>query len=633
MHKQTAIVSMLVVVGSAAMIVGCGGGGQSTVPAGGPAPQKGMSSTTFQISIPTTSTSSVKRSPNYISAGTQSIAITVAVGSATPGAPTVANLTSSSPNCSSTPAALVCTVSVAAPIGSDTFGVSLYSGTNATGSVLSKATMTGTVTASTANTIPIVLNGVVANVQISVTDGNNLIPGGYATTLPVVVTAEDASGNIIVGGYANPITLTNSDTSGATTLSTTTLSSSSTSVTLAYCPTAAQSAPSGCAIPSGGPVTIGATAASPAPTVSPGTFQYIADRFFGYNHTREYSGSGSVTITTYNASGTPSPNPSTWSYTISDALTIYPYATFDGVPNLSDSHDVYTYTQTSPVTSASPEVSTEDKYRADTLTGTGAILYWYFQNDVDVNSGTITSPFTGDVVGTTTILNTWPNPGQYQYDVLPHTATSWSDNLVPFSQTWTGAETATELWNADGSESFSETSPSVFVESQAVNGPGTSFSGQTGVTTTVSPPSPAAAPSVIPVAEETTSPSPGPTTLFTPPDWYPNGGQLPNPVFTESYALSYGAIPGSCNVPSTIATNAWALTYTQTWLRTYLFQYRVRTETSYLVPGGIGQVCATYTQTSSSYRFNSGVISSQTVITYVYGVTSSSNLSVKRQPR
>jgi subtilase family serine protease len=55
-------------------------------------------------------------------------------------------------------------------------------------------------------------------------------PGTYTIT----IAAESATGSVITGTYATPITLSNSDTSGATTLSVTSVPSSTTAVTLAY---------------------------------------------------------------------------------------------------------------------------------------------------------------------------------------------------------------------------------------------------------------------------------------------------------------------------------------------------------------------------------------------------------------
>ncbi|HEY1978048.1 MAG TPA: hypothetical protein VGG89_15970 [Candidatus Baltobacteraceae bacterium] len=59
-------------------------------------------------------------------------------------------------------------------------------------------------------------------------------PAGKAVKTPVLVQELDADGNPIAGTYANPVTLTDTDASGATKLSTTSVTSSSTHVSLSY---------------------------------------------------------------------------------------------------------------------------------------------------------------------------------------------------------------------------------------------------------------------------------------------------------------------------------------------------------------------------------------------------------------
>ena len=62
------------------------------------------------------------------------------------------------------------------------------------------------------------------------------MPAGTAAAVPVAITAKDAAGYTIVGpdAYANPIQLTNDDTSGATSLSTSSISAPGANVTLNY---------------------------------------------------------------------------------------------------------------------------------------------------------------------------------------------------------------------------------------------------------------------------------------------------------------------------------------------------------------------------------------------------------------
>ncbi len=623
----------------AAAIAGCGGGGGtgSPVPAnGGASAPNALGQAQFTLTIPAqTSAAATARRTAFISPNAQSIAIAVATGTASPPPAQPVNLNASSPNCTTGTSGLTCTIAVSAPIGTDTFAVTLYGGQNGSGSVLSTARVSGVVNAAQSNTIAIALNGVVASIAVSITNGNNLIPGGYATALPVVITAKDASGATIVGAdpYASPITLTNADTSGVTTLSTTTVSAPSTAVTLNYAPSDANGgvlAVSGLPI---GATQIGASASGVAPAnVSAGTFQYIADRFAGYGLNRTLTGTGSVTITTYNGSGTPSPNPSTFAYTVSTAHTVHSGATFNGIAS-SDTRNTTTFTQTSPSTAAAPEVVTLDSYRANALTATGSIFEQFGETTNDVNADGFTSPITGNVNGTVAITATYPTNGTWQDDVLPHAAASWANSLVPFTQVYSNAEVATFQLNADGSTSFNETTPSAIALTQTAAGAGTNLNN--GVTTTIGLPVAATPPATgnrIPVAQETTSPAPGPTSTFAAADWYPGAAAPAQPLYAYTYTEALVAIPGACNVPSSIATQAWAIVNAQTAIRVPNFQYRVRTQSDYYVPGGIGWVCRTYTETQTNYRFTAGVISSQTQITYAYGVASAGALGLVRRP-
>ena len=163
---------------------------------------------------------------------------------------TSVNLTPASPNCvTPTGGTLTCSGTISAPAGSDTFLVTLYSGTASTGSVLATKTLVQTVTANTTNAVALVLNGVVS--RISMTLGTTTVPAGVATSLPLDVNAYDAQGNIIVGpgNYAdasgNPLTLNvaatqtaptvqSPYTAGAATLSASAITNPALPVTVAY---------------------------------------------------------------------------------------------------------------------------------------------------------------------------------------------------------------------------------------------------------------------------------------------------------------------------------------------------------------------------------------------------------------
>jgi hypothetical protein len=213
----------VLLTGALVAILAAGCAGRSgTVPASRPASPQSVSAT-FRIAIPR-ATAAQKRKPAYVSASTQSAAVTVTPGNST----TIIN-------CS----AGACSGSVLAPVGSDTFAVNLYDGTNASGNLLSTGTLTQTIGYQN-NTVSVTFNGVVNSLALAVSP--NLINQGSPATIAVTVNALDPDGNVIVGpgGYVDAngdpvtITLTDSDTSGATQLSASSLAQPASTVTLSY---------------------------------------------------------------------------------------------------------------------------------------------------------------------------------------------------------------------------------------------------------------------------------------------------------------------------------------------------------------------------------------------------------------
>jgi hypothetical protein len=216
----------------------CGGGGGSTnstlprVPTnpGGPAMTQSVT-LTINISGATSSAAAHNRRPLYVSTATQSAAIGV-----NGGAPLVVNLAAGAPNCvAAAGGGRSCSATIAAPVGPDTFGETLYASTNATGAALSQNTTTATIVAGTANVVNLTLDGVVAAIALSLTNVNP--PLGAALTIGLTVNAKDAAGATIIGNdpFANPISLINSDKSGTiTTLTKTTLASPADTVSITY---------------------------------------------------------------------------------------------------------------------------------------------------------------------------------------------------------------------------------------------------------------------------------------------------------------------------------------------------------------------------------------------------------------
>jgi hypothetical protein len=218
-----------------------GGGGAANVPAALPvapvttAPTGPTTQVSFRINGGSVAPSSAARTPKFISPATQSATISLVVQGQTT-LLTAVNVSPGSPNCVGGASDLVCTVTVNAPIGTDTFVISTFDGPNGTGNQLSTGTTIATVALNATNTVALVLNGVVAAVRV-VLDPSSA-PVGTPAVVAVTVVAYDAATppDVIVGpgNYSTPITLTNSDTSNVTQLSTTQVLGPGTTVTLNY---------------------------------------------------------------------------------------------------------------------------------------------------------------------------------------------------------------------------------------------------------------------------------------------------------------------------------------------------------------------------------------------------------------
>ena len=124
-------------------------------------------------------------------------------------------------------------VAVDAPVGSDTFIIKAYDLTNAQGAVLSQAQVSQKIVAGKANTVSAVLQGVVASIELGLTNQSPV--AGVAATSSVTVTAIDPDGSVIVGpgNYDRVIHLADSD-AFATSLSSTLVTAPGSGPTLNY---------------------------------------------------------------------------------------------------------------------------------------------------------------------------------------------------------------------------------------------------------------------------------------------------------------------------------------------------------------------------------------------------------------
>jgi len=128
----------------ALVLVACGGGGGG---AGGgrAAQQMGTAQLTLAYAPSGSSAASSSRHAMYVDPLTQSVGVSVNGTAAQ-----ITNVGSSSPTCTTSGTTVTCTIDISAPYGNDTFAISLYSGTNGSGSVIGTASASGDVTAGSA---------------------------------------------------------------------------------------------------------------------------------------------------------------------------------------------------------------------------------------------------------------------------------------------------------------------------------------------------------------------------------------------------------------------------------------------------------------------------------------------------
>jgi hypothetical protein len=171
-----------------ALLAGCGGGSHSTPPI--PAANSGAAAgkkvaVTFSVSVPARSQSPLNRRLEYVSSATKSANIGVAAGSAVPTAADTVTV-----NCTT-----VCTGTVLAPIGIDTFVAKLFGALGGTGELLSTGTAKQTIAAG--NAVRLSFNPVVASVALSL--DKPALPADQPGTAQLNIIAKDALNQIIVG--------------------------------------------------------------------------------------------------------------------------------------------------------------------------------------------------------------------------------------------------------------------------------------------------------------------------------------------------------------------------------------------------------------------------------------------------
>lgn len=198
---------------AAVIVAGCGGGGGSSAGAPAVPPPAGSNlAGKMVISIPNAA-SGQSIGKKDVPPAANSISIVVVTGSVS-AAPQIADISPTSPNCTSSAAGRTCTIAVSASAGSDTFNVTIYDGAGATGHQLAVGSAQTTVVPGAPFSVSITLNGIVSTLAFYIPqDPNQDYPGpqaGIPGSVTGTVVAKDASGNYIVGPYATPVSLSSS---------------------------------------------------------------------------------------------------------------------------------------------------------------------------------------------------------------------------------------------------------------------------------------------------------------------------------------------------------------------------------------------------------------------------------------
>ncbi len=210
--------------GALALLTACSANGAvPNVPAPlQPAASGAKASATFVVSV-------VQNAPDApISPSAQSVAIALSGKTLL-----TMNVAASSPACAAAKNGMrVCSQRAAVPAGKQIFDVVAYDGRKGSGNVLASGTATATVVQGRDVRVPLALTGRPARLTLWMR--NAYPPAGQPAKTAVHVEARDVDGNTILGAYASPVTLTDSDASGTTKLSATTVARSSDRVELSY---------------------------------------------------------------------------------------------------------------------------------------------------------------------------------------------------------------------------------------------------------------------------------------------------------------------------------------------------------------------------------------------------------------
>lgn len=213
----------------AGLLAGCGGGGSSAVTPGASSAnaQAATANGSVVLSIPTQTSSSAVRYPQFVSPNASSVSIAVNSGTAQ-----MFDVSATSSLCTTSSGARNCKLTFGAPTGNDTLVLTIFSGPNGTGTTLASTTTTATVSSGTPFNVTVAMNAAIGTIVASIKSNSTntsstcnvpstvgaqtaITEGCGAGGATLTVTASDPSGAQITGtaAYATPIQVSGNDPS------------------------------------------------------------------------------------------------------------------------------------------------------------------------------------------------------------------------------------------------------------------------------------------------------------------------------------------------------------------------------------------------------------------------------------
>lgn len=467
----------------------------------------------------------------------------------------------------------------------------------------------------------------VTAIAIAFATGDGAPVAGVAQSFPLQVTVKDQNGNVIQGPYPEPITLTDSDASGITRLSTTAVTSGTQAVSLQYTGQRLSNT-----------VTISASATGVAGgNITSATF--TPDATHTYWNGDKFTYTESRTTTSVATQPTPAPSATTATYTVTLSVESSPGVSFNGHDGLID------ISESDIATNANITQNIQNYYAYVPGSLVKFVDYGYVENDRTIGANSSTE------IGTTLKYETpalvdelpqsadaiWNPAAPYIADDTQHTQSGTStyddaDEVIEaadgsykyaYNGLWSSATfNSADYWqydvNSDASfavtENYADNSGIIYNAAYSAPQPSSNlipvtYSCASGLlnlpppATTVSPgpfptPQPGSGTSASCYNPQTGQTQATVNVVVSIPNWYPPNS-LPLDREQKSVAGIDVPIPAQCNLPSSFGLKANDEHYTDDYLDPTGLVYSESAD-SYFV-NNYGLVCDIVTSDAKSY--------------------------------